>query len=63
MRVPSTYSMTKIRARDARDTGIEHLRDARVLHPGEQLTLSCKAREDVTRIHTGLQELQGNRAF
>jgi hypothetical protein len=47
----------EVRATRVRDTGVEHLRDARVLHQREHLTLGCEASENLPRVHAGLQQL------
>jgi hypothetical protein len=43
-------------------TRIKHARDIAMVHHGQGLTLSFKARDDLFRIHPGLDDLKGNSA-
>ena len=41
-------------------TGVEHLRDVGMVHHGEGLTLRLEAGDDVPRVHSELDHLQGH---
>ena len=48
----------EIRAAGLGRPGVQHLRDVRVIHHGEGLTLRFKPRHDLLGVHAGLDDLE-----